>query len=47
MATGVYGTIRPTDVSPNDMEIYYHYSPSRATTGNVNLIKISNPNNII
>ena len=47
MATGVYGTIRPADVSPNDMEIYYHYSPSRATTGNVNLIKISNPNNII
>jgi len=47
MATGVYGTIRPADVSPNDMEIYYHYSPSRASTGNVNLIKISNPNTII
>lgn len=47
MATGVYGTIRPADVSPNDMEIYYHYSPSRATTGNVSLTKISNPNNII
>jgi len=47
MATGVYGTIRPTDVSPNDMEIYYHYSPSRATTGNVDLIKVSDPNEII
>lgn len=47
MATGVYGTIRPSDVSPDDMEIYYHYSPSRASTGNINLIKISNPNTII
>lgn len=47
MATGVYGTIRPADVSPNDMEIYYHYSPSRASTGNINLIKITNPNTII
>jgi hypothetical protein len=47
MSTGNYGTIRPADVSVNDMEIYYHYSPSRSTTGNVNLIKISNPNEII
>jgi hypothetical protein len=47
MSTGNYGTIRPADVSPNDMEIYYHYSPSRSTTGDVNLIKISNPNEII
>ena len=47
MATGVYGTVRPADVSPNDMEVYYHYSPSRSTTGPVNLIKISDPNTII
>lgn len=47
MATGVYGTVRPSDVSPDDMEIFYHYSPSRASTGNVNLIKINNPNDII
>jgi hypothetical protein len=47
MATGVYGTIRPSDVSPNDMEIYYHYSPSRASTSQVILNKISDPNTII
>jgi hypothetical protein len=47
MSTGVYGTVRSADVSPNDMEIYYHYSPSRVSTGNVNLIKITDPNEII
>jgi hypothetical protein len=47
MATGVYGTIRPSDVSPNDMEIFYHYSPSRASTSQVILNKISDPNTII
>jgi hypothetical protein len=47
MATGVYGTVRSADVSPNDMEIFYHYTPSRTSTGNVQLIKINNPNEII
>jgi len=47
MATGVYGTVRAADVSPNDMEIFYHYTPSRASSGNVQLIKINNPNEII
>lgn len=47
MATGVYGTVRAADVSPNDMEIFYHYTPSRASSGNVQLIKIDNPNEII
>lgn len=47
MATGVYGTVRAADVSPNDMEIFYHYTPSRTSTGNVQLIKINNPNEII
>lgn len=31
MATGTYGNIRPADVSPNDMEIYYTFAPNRET----------------
>lgn len=31
MATGTYGNIRPADVSPNDMEIYYSFTPNRET----------------
>ena len=29
MATGNYGTIRPANVTPDDMDIFYTYSPSR------------------
>lgn len=29
MATGNYGTIRPANVSPDDVDIFYTYSPSR------------------
>lgn len=46
MSTGNYGIIRPADVSPNDMEIFYHFTPSRDQIGNVNLIKLD-PNNIV
>ena len=31
MATGNYGTIRPANVSPDDVDIFYTYSPSRDT----------------
>jgi hypothetical protein len=34
MATGVYGTIRPADVSPEDVEIILNYTPSRDETDN-------------
>jgi len=34
MATGAYGTIRPADVSPEDVEIILHYTPSRDETNN-------------
>ena len=47
MATGVYGTVRPSDVSPDDMEIFYHYSPSRVSVGNTTLTKVNNPNTFI
>lgn len=29
MAVGVYGTIRPSDVSINDIDVYYNYTPNR------------------
>ena len=34
MATGSYGTIRPADVSPQDVEIILNYTPSRDETDN-------------
>ena len=46
MSTGNYGIIRPADVSPNDMDVYYHFTPSRDQIGNVNLIKLD-PNTIV
>lgn len=54
MATGTYGVIRPADVSPNDMEVFLHYTPSRDAIGdtewtklNANdiILKTNNPNN--
>ena len=40
MATGVYGTIRPADVSPEDVEIILNYTPSRDETSNFVLTKL-------
>jgi hypothetical protein len=40
MATGTYGIVRPADISPEDVEIFYHYTPSRDSIGNPNLIKL-------
>jgi len=34
MAVGTYGTIRPSDVSIDDIDIYYSYSPSREISNN-------------
>lgn len=54
MATGNYGTVRPADISTNDVEIWYHYTPSRDNVGDVELlpldpnevlVKVDNPNN--
>lgn len=54
MAIGTYGSVRPADVSPNDVEIFLHYSPSRDVIGDTNLTKLNstevllpveNPNN--
>ena len=46
MATGTYGIVRPADISPDDVEIFYHYTPSRDKIGNTNLIKL-NPNEVL
>jgi hypothetical protein len=29
MSVGTYGIVRPADVNPEDVEIFYHYTPSR------------------
>lgn len=55
MANGVYGIVRPADVSLEDVEVFLHYSPSRNNIGNANLTKLNtedvlskmvNPNNL-
>lgn len=39
-STGTYGNVRPADISPDDVEVFYHYTPSRDNIGNTNLIKL-------
>jgi len=46
MATGTYGIVRPADISPDDVEIFYHFTPSRDKVGNTSLIKL-NPNDVL
>lgn len=41
MSTSTYGTIRNADISPNDCEIFMHYTPSRGIIGNTELKKLS------
>lgn len=43
MAIGSYGTIRPADVSPEDVEIILNYTPSRDETDNFVLTKLDAP----
>jgi hypothetical protein len=53
MSQGTYGTIRPADTT--DVEIFYHFTPSRSSIGNTMLqkldpnevlIKMDNPNKV-
>lgn len=46
MASGTYGIVRPADISPDDVEIFYHFSPTRDSIGNTELVKL-NPNDIL
>ena len=41
MAVGSYGIVRPADVSPDDVEILYHYSANRISTTGVTLKKLT------
>jgi hypothetical protein len=43
MAIGSYGTIRPSDVSPEDVEIIMNYTPSRDDTEEFVLTKLDSP----
>ncbi len=54
MAVGNYGTVRPADVSLDDIEVFLHYTASRNELGDTSLTKlvtsevlsqINNPNN--
>jgi hypothetical protein len=41
MAVGSYGIVRPADVSPDDVEILYHYAANRVSTTAVTLKKLT------
>jgi hypothetical protein len=41
MALGTYGTVRPSDVSPEDVEIILHYTESRDVTENFIMKKLN------
>ena len=41
MSTGSYGTIRPADVSPEDVEIILNFTPTRDETDNFVLTKLN------
>ena len=43
MATGTYGTIRPADISPEDVEITMVYTPSRDVTEDFTLTNLDAP----
>jgi len=43
MALGAYGIVRPADVSPEDVDIILHYTPSRDLTNNFTLKKLNAP----
>lgn len=46
MATGTFGIVRPADINPDDVEVFYHYTPSRDKMGNTSLIKL-NANDVL
>ena len=46
MATGTYGIVRPADINPDDVEIFYHFTPSRDKVGDSKLIKLD-PNTVL
>jgi predicted transcriptional regulator YdeE len=49
MASGTYGIVRPADITPDDVEIFYHYTPSRDKIGKDNKNELSrlDPNDVL
>lgn len=46
MSTGSYGVVKPADISPDDVEIYYTYSPSRDVEPVLGIQQL-NPNSVL
>lgn len=46
MSVGTYGTVRPADVIPQDMEIFVHYTPNRGSSQGTSLFKLD-PSTVI
>jgi len=46
MATGNYGTVRPADVNPSDVDIFYTYTPNRESAPTIPIQRL-NPTNIL
>ncbi len=42
MATGTYGIVRPADITPNDVDIFIHYTANRNSAGDT-ITKVTNP----
>jgi len=41
-ATGTYGVVRPADITPDDVDIFIHYTPNR-NIGSATITKVDNP----
>jgi len=46
MATGTFGIVRPADISPNDVDIFIHYTPNRNIQGGT-LTKVQSPSDYL
>lgn len=46
MSIGTYGIVRASDVSINDIEVYYNYIPDRYTSNNT-ILKIDDPTSVL
>ncbi len=43
----MYGIVRPADITPDDCEIFYHFTPSRDNVGNTTLVKLNSSDVLI
>ncbi len=46
MATGTYGIVRPADITPNDVDIFIHFTPNRNLEGG-SITKVANPSDYL